>query len=88
MHHKFLDIKRADHDPGVQTSEFDQPRSERPSCHAGALSFFYRMVRRVVEILCVHHMGAVAKDAEILVLRACPSASWSRADLVRRCLTL
>jgi hypothetical protein len=46
------------------------------------------MVPRVVEILCVHDMGALAKDAEILVLRACPSASWSCADLVRRCLTL
>ena len=24
MHHKSLDIKRADHDPGVQTSEIDE----------------------------------------------------------------
>jgi putative transposase len=34
-----------------------------------ALSFLYRLVRRVVEILSVHRMDAVAKDAEILVLR-------------------
>jgi hypothetical protein len=34
-----------------------------------ALSFFYRLVRRVVEFLRIHHMDAVAKDAEILVLR-------------------
>jgi putative transposase len=34
-----------------------------------ALSFLYRLVRRVVEILRIHHMGAAAKDAEILVLR-------------------
>jgi hypothetical protein len=31
-----------------------------------ALSFFYRMVRRVVEILCVDHMDALTEDAGIL----------------------
>ena len=34
-----------------------------------ALSFLYRLVRRVIELLAVHRMDAVAKDAEILVLR-------------------
>jgi putative transposase len=34
-----------------------------------ALSFLYRLFRRVVEALSLHCMDAVAKDAEILVLR-------------------
>ena len=34
-----------------------------------ALSFLYRFVRRVIEVVRVHRMDAVAKDAEILVLR-------------------
>ncbi len=34
-----------------------------------ALSFLYRLVRRVVELLRMGRMDAVAKDAEILVLR-------------------
>ncbi len=34
-----------------------------------ALSFLYRLVRRAVEAMRVHRMDAVAKDAEILVLR-------------------
>lgn len=34
-----------------------------------ALSFLYRLVRRVVEALSAHQMGGMAKDAEILVLR-------------------
>ncbi len=34
-----------------------------------ALSFLYRLVRRVVELLRIHRMDAVAKDGEILVLR-------------------
>ncbi len=34
-----------------------------------ALSFVYRLVRRVAELLRVHRMDAAAKDAEILVLR-------------------
>jgi putative transposase len=34
-----------------------------------ALSFLYRLFRRVVEALSLHRMDAVAKDAEILVLR-------------------
>ena len=34
-----------------------------------ALSFLYRLIRHVVEYVRVHRMDAVAKDAEILVLR-------------------
>jgi hypothetical protein len=34
-----------------------------------ALSYLYRLIRRVVEMLGIHRMDAVAKDAEILVLR-------------------
>lgn len=34
-----------------------------------ALSFLYRLVRRVFEILSLHRMNFVAKDAEILALR-------------------
>jgi putative transposase len=34
-----------------------------------ALSFVYHFVRRVIEVVRVHRMDAVAKDAEILVLR-------------------
>ncbi len=32
-----------------------------------ALSFLYRFVRRVIAVVWVHRMDAVAKDAEILV---------------------
>ncbi len=34
-----------------------------------ALSFLYRLVRRVAELLRIHRMDAATKDAEILVLR-------------------
>ena len=34
-----------------------------------ALSFLYRLVRRVVDLVRIHWMDAAAKDAEILVLR-------------------
>ena len=34
-----------------------------------ALSFLYRLLRRVLELVRAHHLGDVAKDAEILVLR-------------------
>ena len=34
-----------------------------------ALSFLYRLIRRVIEVVRVHRMDAAAKDAEILVLR-------------------
>ena len=34
-----------------------------------ALSFLYRLVRRVFEVVRVHRSDAAAKDAEILVLR-------------------
>jgi transposase InsO family protein len=57
-----------------------------------ALSFLYRLVRRVFEILSVHHMDSVAKDAENVVLRhqvsvlrrqvARPRFSWSDRALI------
>jgi hypothetical protein len=34
-----------------------------------ALSYLYRLVRRVLGLLCVHRMDAAAKEAEILLLR-------------------
>jgi putative transposase len=62
------------------------------SCRPVALSFLYRLVRRVFEILSVHHMDAAAKDAEILLLRhqisvlrrqvARPRFSWSDRALI------
>jgi hypothetical protein len=34
-----------------------------------ALSFLYRLVRRVVDFVLLHRMDDLAKDAEILLLR-------------------
>jgi putative transposase len=34
-----------------------------------ALSFLYRLIRRVIEVVRVHRMDAAATDGEILVLR-------------------
>ena len=57
-----------------------------------ALSFLYRFVRRVLEVIHIHRMDAVAKDAKILVLRhqlavlqrqtARPRFTWSDRALV------
>ena len=57
-----------------------------------ALSFLYRLIRRVFEVVRVHRSDAAAKDAEILVLRhqlavlhrqvARPRFTWSDRALV------
>jgi hypothetical protein len=47
-----------------------------------ALSFIYGVVRRVIEVFRVHRMDAVAKDAEILVLRLRVPKTSSDASIV------
>jgi len=44
-------------------------RSDAVKLSAVAVSFVYRLVRRVVDFVLVHRMEDVAKDAEILLLR-------------------
>jgi hypothetical protein len=48
---------------------FDQARRDRPCSSPVALSFLYRLVQRVLDVVRVHWSGAGAKEAEILVLR-------------------
>src|ERR1019366_9182087 len=50
------------------THKLDQPKPAQRSSPSMALSFLYRLVRRVFEAVRVHRLDAAAKDAEILVL--------------------
>jgi rod shape-determining protein MreB len=70
----------------------DQPERTRQGSPSVALSFLFRLVRRVLDAVRVHRMDSVAKDAEILVLRhqlgvlrrqvARPRFIWSDRALV------
>ncbi len=51
------------------TQRFDQQEYPRGCCLVMVPSFLYRLVHRALQLLCVHQMDHVAKDAEILVLR-------------------
>ena len=69
------------------STRIDQPKLAQRSSPSMALSFLYRLVRRVFEAVRVHRLDAAAKDAEILVLRHqlavlrrqvdCPRFTWS-----------
>jgi hypothetical protein len=82
--------QKADSEPeGSRNSltQLDQPKLAQRSSPSMALSFLYRLVRRVFEAVRVHRLDAAAKDAEILVLRHqlavlrrqvdCPRFTWS-----------
>jgi hypothetical protein len=47
----------------IRLDQWERARRRSPSV---ALSFFYSLVRRILEVLRVHCMGAAAKNAEIL----------------------
>jgi hypothetical protein len=58
------------------STRLDQPKLAQRSSPSLALSFLYRLVRRVIEAVRVHRLDAAAKDAEILVLREPAWVSW------------
>src|ERR1035437_7955257 len=69
------------------STRLDQPKPAQRSSPSMALSFLYRLVRRVFEVLRVLRMDTVTKGAEILVLPHqlavlrrqvdCPRFTWS-----------
>ena len=59
--------------PLIPPVRLDQPLWAHRALTPLALTFLYHFVRRVIEAVRVHWMATVAKDAEILVLRA---RSW------------
>src|ERR1035437_195349 len=69
------------------STRLDQPKPAQRSSPSMALSFLYRLVRRVFEAVRVHRLDAAAKDAESLGLRHqlavlrrqvdCPRFTWS-----------
>src|SRR5664280_2646958 len=77
---------------GNSPTRLEQPERARRGLSFVALSFLFRLARRVLDLIRVHRMDTAAKDAEILVLRhqltvlrrqvACPRFTWSDRALV------